>query len=106
MVDIETHKIIDLINSRKMEDVKEWLETYKNLQIFSRDGSITYKNAITLSHPSVIQVGDRFHLLKNLTGYCIDYLKGKLKSDIVIGEKDNSLSEDSEIITTETQNKY
>jgi transposase len=77
MVDIETHKIIDIINSRNLEDVKQWLSTYKNLQVISRDGSITYKNAITLAHPSAIQVSDRFHLLKNLTDYCKDYLKNK-----------------------------
>lgn len=34
MVDIETHRVIDLIPSRECEDVVEWLKTYPNLKVF------------------------------------------------------------------------
>lgn len=54
MVDIETHRIIDLIPSRDCEDVAKWLKSYPNLQVVARDGSVTYKKAITLSHPSAV----------------------------------------------------
>ncbi|PFE06081.1 hypothetical protein CN307_32980 [Bacillus cereus] len=47
MVDIETHKIIDLIPSRDLEDVIAWLKTFPNFEIFSSDGSIPFRNAIT-----------------------------------------------------------
>ena len=63
MVDIETHRVIDLIPSRECNDVVEWLKTYPNLKVVSRDGSITYRNAITKAHPEAVQVSDRFHLL-------------------------------------------
>ena len=69
MVDIDTHRVIDLIESRDLIDVQDWLGTYPNLLVVSRDGSITYKKAITTSHPMAIQVSDRFHILKNLTNY-------------------------------------
>ncbi|WP_242319030.1 transposase [Bacillus cereus group sp. BfR-BA-01349] len=69
MVDIETHKIIDLIPSRDLEDVLAWLKTFPNLKIVFRDGSITFRNAIAQAHPAVIQISDRFHLIQNLTGY-------------------------------------
>lgn len=69
MVDIETHKIIDLIPSRDLEDVIAWLKTFPNLKIVSRDGSITFRNAIAQAHPAVIQIRDRFHLIKNLMDY-------------------------------------
>lgn len=69
MVDIETHKIIDLIPSRDLEDVIAWLKTFPNLKIVSRDGSITFRNAIVQAHPAVIQISDRFHLIKNLMDY-------------------------------------
>ncbi|MEI4605995.1 transposase, partial [Bacillus cereus] len=69
MVDIETHKIIDLIPSRDLADVITWLKTFPNLKIVSRDGSITFRNAIAKAHPVVIQISDRFHVIKNLMDY-------------------------------------
>ena len=50
----------------------------------SRDGSITYNNAIADAHPEALQISDRFHLLKNLTSYGTEYLKKKLKPQILI----------------------
>lgn len=84
MVDISTHRIVDMINSRDGAEVTKWLETYPNLKVVSRDGSITYNNAITGAHPDAIQVSDRFHLLKNLTDYASEYLKKELKPKITI----------------------
>lgn len=78
MVDIHTHKIIDMIDSREPEDVVNWLKTYPNLKVISRDGSITYRNAISKAHPGAIQVSDRFHLYKNITDYAVSYLRRKL----------------------------
>jgi len=84
MVDIESHRVIDLIPSRECEDVVEWLKTYPNLKIVSRDGSITYHNAITKAHPKAVQVSDRFHILKNLTSYCKEFLMKYFKAKIII----------------------
>ncbi len=84
MVDIETHAIVDMIESREYNDVVTWLREYPNIKLFSRDGSITYNNAIKTSHPDSIQVSDRFHILKNLTSYCKDYLSKYLKNRIPI----------------------
>lgn len=41
MVDIDTHQVIDLLASREIEDVAEWLKSYLNLKIVLRDGSIS-----------------------------------------------------------------
>lgn len=84
MIDIETHRVIDLIPSRDCDEVVKWLKSYPNLQVVSRDGSITYKKAISLSHPKAIQVSDRFHILKNLTSYCKDYLTNYFKPKVII----------------------
>lgn len=88
MIDIDTHNVLDMIPSRDYEDVRQWLKTYSNLQVVSRDGSITYHNAINDAHPEAIQVSDRFHLLKNLTSYAKDYLKKELGQHILISKKD------------------
>jgi transposase/transcriptional regulator with XRE-family HTH domain len=84
MVDIESHKIIDMIDSREYEDVEKWLKTYPNLTVVSRDGSVTYHNAIEDAHPEAIQVSDRFHLFKNLTEYSKDFLKKELDQKVPI----------------------
>lgn len=67
MVDIDSHRVIDLIASRETVEVTEWLKTYPNLQIVSRDGSVSYKSAIEQTKLAITQVSDRFHLLKGLT---------------------------------------
>lgn len=84
MVNIETHRVIDLIPSRECTDVVDWLKTYPNLKVVSRDGSITYHNAITTAHPKAVQVTDRFHLLKNLTSYCKEFLMNYFKAKIPV----------------------
>ena len=92
MIDINSHKIIDMINSRDYEEVTSWLKEFPNLKIISRDGSLTYKKAITDSHANAIQITDRFHLLKNLTMYCKNYLVKHLKSKVSIELPSNTIS--------------
>ena len=67
MVDLESHRIIDMIPSRESIDVSRWLATFPNIQIVSRDGASTYSSAATDSHPEAVQVSDRFHLIKGLS---------------------------------------
>lgn len=67
MVDLESHRIIDLIPSRDVADVKEWLNKYPNIEYVSRDGAQIYASAIKGTHPSAIQISDRFHLIKGLS---------------------------------------
>ena len=91
MVNIETRKIIDMIPSREYDDVKDWLKTYPNIGLVSRDGSATYRKAITDALPEAIQVSDRFHLFKNLTDYAKEYLKKEFGVRIKIPAPDVSV---------------
>ena len=75
---METRKIIDLIESREVEIVSEWLKKFKNIKIFNRDGSQSYARAISQSHASAVQISDYFHLVKNLCDYIKEYLMRKL----------------------------
>lgn len=95
MIDIDTHRVVDMINSREYDDIVTWLKTFPNLQLVSRDGSITYSNAIKDSHPKAIQVSDRFHLLKNLTAYCKKFLMNHLKSKVEIEAEVQNIKEGS-----------
>ncbi|MCD7836660.1 MAG: transposase [Lachnospiraceae bacterium] len=42
MVDLDTHRIIDIIDSRETKQVEEWLKSHPNLKVISRDGAQTY----------------------------------------------------------------
>lgn len=95
MIDIDTHQIIDLIESRQESDVTKWLEEYPNLKVISRDGGIMYKSASNKSHPKVKQIYDRFHILKNLTDYAKDAIKRILKRKININDgKEHKITSD------------
>lgn len=74
MVDLETHRIVDIIDSRETKQVEEWLKTFPNLKVISRDGAQTYASAAHNAHPDAIQVSDRFHLIKNLSDIVEKYL--------------------------------
>jgi predicted transcriptional regulator len=71
MVNVETRKIVDMIESRETADVSKWLSKYPNIRVVSRDGSQQYAAAITEAHPDAMQVSDRFHILKNLNDRAI-----------------------------------
>lgn len=61
MVDIDTRRVVDLLASRKVEDVAEWLKSYPNIRTVSRDGSVSYKSAIEQAGTGRGQVSD--HML-------------------------------------------
>ncbi len=86
MVDIDTHRIIDLLDSRNSEDVAKRLNEYPNLEIISRDGGTMYQSASTIARPNAIQISDRFHVLKNLTESVVLIIKKKLPKIVVFGE--------------------
>ena len=84
MIDIETRKIIDMIESREREDVKAWLSSFKNIVLVSRDGSRTFRNAIKAAHKNCLQVSDRFHMVKNLVRVLKSHLRKTTPGRILI----------------------
>lgn len=87
MIDIETHKVIDMIDTRDTEKVTEWLGSYPDLEIVSRDGSVSYRKAIEDANKNIIQVSDRFHLLKGLTDAAKKHIMQILAANIGIPVK-------------------
>lgn len=84
MVDLDTHRIIDIIDSRETKKVEEWLRSYPNLKVISRDGAQTYSSAASNAHPDAVQVSDRFHLLKNLSNAVEKYMRRLFPSRLTI----------------------
>ena len=90
MVELDTHRIVDVLESRDSEEVTKWLKTYPNITVISRDGAQIYANASTKAHPSAIQVTDRFHLLKNLCDVVSTLIQREFPSRVAIPATNSS----------------
>jgi transposase len=66
LVNLETHKIIDLLVDREAESVKRWLAAHPEVEIVSRDRGGTYVDGATWGAHQATQVADRWHILSNL----------------------------------------
>lgn len=92
MVDLESHKIIDMIASRDVNDVRKWLSEYPNVEIVSRDGTQLYASAVEGAFTKVTQVSYRFHIIKGLSEtidkYLIRTYSARLEIPLVSEESD------------------
>jgi transposase len=66
LVNLETHKIVDLLADREAESVKRWLAAHPEVDVVSRDRGGCYIDGATLGAPQATQVADRWHILSNL----------------------------------------
>ena len=66
LVDLEEHRVIDLLEERSAESLTKWLKTHPGVEIISRDRATDYIKGATEGAPEATQVADRWHLLKNL----------------------------------------
>lgn len=63
--DLISHQPIAILPERTSKVVENWLKQHPNIQTVSRDGSKTYREAISKANPKIQQISDRWHLLKN-----------------------------------------
>ncbi len=91
--DMDKKVIIDILPSRTKEAVSTWLENYPQIKLVSRDGSVTYRTAISEALPEATQVSDKFHLIKNLLDYISKYIRRKYPKLLLISnsEEDGKL---------------
>jgi len=89
LVDLITRKVIDLIEGRDVETVSNWLKKFPNLKIISRDGSNTYRSAIEKANENIIQVSDRFHIVKALSEYSVKYIEKNYSKEILVVQSEN-----------------
>jgi transposase len=66
LVDLEKHRVLDLLGDRTAETLAAWLKQYPDIEIVSRDRSHDYARAAREAAPKATQVADRWHLLHNL----------------------------------------
>jgi transposase len=66
LVNLETHKIIDLLADREAESVQRWMAAHPEIEVVSRDRGGVYIDGATQGAPQATQVADRWHILSNL----------------------------------------
>ncbi len=74
LVDLERHRVVDLLPDREAETVVAWLEQHPEVEVIARDRNDTYRKAAIRGAPQAIQVIDRWHVLKNLVEYLEKFL--------------------------------
>ena len=67
LVDLERHRLVDLLPERSSESLGAWLKQHPNIEIVSRDRAGVYADGARQGAPQAQQVADRWHLLHNLS---------------------------------------
>ncbi|MBB4786956.1 hypothetical protein BJY27_007917 [Streptomyces rapamycinicus] len=75
IIDAETHERIDVLPDRTADPLEAWLHEHPGIEVVCRDGSATYAEAIRRALPDAVQVGDRWHLWKNLCEAALSEVK-------------------------------
>src|SRR5829696_8360386 len=66
LVDLEGHTLVEVLPDRSADTFARWLGEHPGVEVVSRDRGGEYAEAARRVAPEVVQVADRFHLLKNL----------------------------------------
>ena len=67
LVNLETHRVIDLLPDRAVATATTWFKEHPHLKIVSRDRGADYATAASQGAPQAVQVADRWHIVHNLS---------------------------------------
>lgn len=67
LVNMQTGDVIDLLADRETASFEHWINEHPQITLVSRDRSTDYSSAIANTGRAIIEIADRFHLVKNMT---------------------------------------
>lgn len=67
LVNMQTGDVIDLLGDRETACFECWINKHPQITLVSRDRSTDYSSAIANTEREIIEIADRFHLVKNMT---------------------------------------
>lgn len=86
---LETNAPVDVFPGRHCKDLEQWLHENSEIQIATRDRSISYKAALNNVCPNAMQVADRFHIINNILGTLTEYIRRNFGVNIPIKKNES-----------------
>lgn len=75
IVDHYTRDTLAVFDSRYGNEIREWIVAHPEIRLVTRDGSQSYADIIAAASADIIQVSDRFHLIKNLKDMAVELVR-------------------------------
>lgn len=102
IVNLDTGKIIDILDTRDPDEIQKALSEYPNLHTISRDRGYSYK----VVSKECDHIADRFHLIMNLSEAISKEIKSKIPMYInITKERNEIISIDSKDVKIEYTDK-
>jgi len=91
VVDLLTHRPVDLLRERTAETLSHWLQTHSGVEFISRDRSSEYMRGAAEGAPEAQQVLDRWHVLKNV-GEVVQRIVSRAHATLKQRQKDSGVT--------------
>lgn len=67
VIDLRRKQPIDLLGNRAEDSFRSWMENHERVTLVSRDRCSAYSSAIGSINRPIIEIADKFHLVKNMS---------------------------------------